>query len=640
MTTFFVFLLLFAPLIGSLINGLKWDQKNISLAGLTGSLACFVSFISAGALFLLSFLKGKTDSFSTTVSFGEWVHIGSFNSGFSFLLDPLSLIMVLIITGVGFLIHIFSLYYMSDDSRPAKYFSFLNLFVFSMMILVLADNLLLMFLGWEGVGLCSYLLIGFWFTEEKKALAGLKAFVVNRIGDVGFLLGMLLLFGHFGSLHFEVLSQNINTVESSFWLKGAAFCLLVGALGKSAQIPLYVWLPSAMAGPTPVSALIHAATMVTAGIYLIVRMNFLFSSVPEILTLIAWIGGLTAFFSALIACVGKDIKKVLAYSTVSQLGYMFSALGVGAFTASFFHLFTHAFFKALLFLCAGVIIHTLKGEQNIYQMGGLRKTLPLTAICFLIGALALAGVPPFAGFFSKDEILWSLFIKGEWGVFILLFFTALLTSFYIARLYVLVFCGENRGGVSFSPHKSNLWVSFSLGILAFFSLFAGWLGVPHFLSEILPLHPPHFLAEYLKPIVGVGDFKGSLLMEIALASSTVILGLVVISVACWLYLKKENPLSRFKQGRFKQSKAFLSLENAFGVDAFYYKQITQPILDLSTNLYKHVDIKFLQGFIFLIQKWFVYIKEVLEKGQNGKTQDYILFMVWGLTAGLLCVLLF
>ena len=632
MMTYFVFLLLSAPLVGSLINGLKWNQKNISLAGFTGSFACFVSFVSAGILFCLPFLG--ENPLSTTVSFGEWIHIGSFNSGFSFLLDPLSLIMILIITGVGFLIHIFSLYYMSDDARPAKYFSFLNLFVFSMMILVLADNLLLMFLGWEGVGLCSYLLIGFWFTEEKKALSGLKAFVVNRIGDAGFVLGMLLLFGHFGSLHFEVLSQNISNAEPSLWLKGAALSLLIGALGKSAQIPLYVWLPSAMAGPTPVSALIHAATMVTAGIYLIVRMNFLFSSVPEILTLIGWIGAFTAFFSALIACVGKDIKKILAYSTVSQLGYMFSALGVGAFTASFFHLFTHAFFKALLFLCAGVIIHTLKGEQNIYRMGGLRKALPLTAICFLIGALALAGVPPFAGFFSKDEILWSIFVKQEWGVFILLFLTALLTSFYIARLYVLVFCGQNRGGVSFS-HKSNLWVSFSLGILAFFSLFAGWLGVPHFLSEILPLHPPHFLAEYLKLIVGTGDFKGSLLMETVLASSTIILGLVVISVACWLYLKKENPFSRFKQ-----TKAFLILENAFGVDAFYYKQITQPILNLSTDLYKNMDIKFLQGFIFLIQKWFVYIKEVLEKGQNGKTQDYILFMVWGLTAGLLCVLLF
>ena len=371
--------LLLAPLLGCFLNGLRWQTKDIKTASFIGIAGCFISF--ASAVFLWGLLSRYSEP-SLTVSFFDWLDLPNFKVSFSFLVDPLSALMILVITGVGLLIHIFSVYYMSHDERPAKYFSFLNLFIFSMLILVLADNLFLMFLGWEGVGLCSYLLIGFWFTDKQKAAAGMKAFVVNRIGDIGFLLGMFLLFQQFSSLHFGVLSELV-TEGNLGSIKWACFFLFMGAVGKSAQIPLYIWLPSAMAGPTPVSALIHAATMVTAGVYLIVRMSFLFVLAPEVLTLISWTGAITAFIAALIACAQSDIKKVLAYSTVSQLGYMFVAAGLGAFTASIFHLLTHAFFKALLFLAAGAIIHSLKGEQNIYRMGGLKKYLPCYMDLFL-----------------------------------------------------------------------------------------------------------------------------------------------------------------------------------------------------------------------------------------------------------------
>lgn len=625
--------LLLAPLMGALINGLRWKCKNIKPASFFGIIPVFISFLSTIYLFF-SLFQSKKSSF--VVSIFEWLSVKNFQISFSFLVDPLSIFMLLVITGVGFLIHVFSVYYMSDDTRPAKYFSYLNLFIFSMVILVLADNLFLMFLGWEAVGLCSYLLIGFWFKDSQKAAAGMKAFIVNRIGDIGFLLGMFFLFQQFSSLNFSVLSEVVEGNQSDLGvIKLACLFLFMGAIGKSAQIPLYIWLPSAMAGPTPVSALIHAATMVTAGIYLIVRTNFLFALAPEVLTLISWTGAVTALVAALIACAQSDIKKVLAYSTISQLGYMFVAAGIGAFTASLFHLLTHAFFKALLFLASGAIIHALEGEQNIYRMGGLRKYLPITWICFLTGFLALVGLPPFSGFFSKDEILWSAFASGNFGVFVFLLITALITAFYMSRLYILIFHGSFKSKVT--PHEGSFFASFPLIILALLSLFGGLLGIPHLISEYLPFHPPHWIDAYLKPMLGVTfSFKGSYLAEGILMLGSTVLILSLILITFYFYIKKGKYLVSLKQRFFI---LFNILEKGFGVDSFCYAKIVQPVLNISYELWQGLDVKLIQGFILFIQKWLVSLKFLFEKGQNGKMQNYIVFMVFGLIVCVLSVLI-
>ncbi len=619
-------LVLLSPLLGAVLNGLRWKNEKLKPAGLIGVGACLLSFLGSVILFFSS-----TGGASKSILLFEWLKIGGLSADFSFLLDPLSLLMILLITGVGFLIHVFSLYYMSQDPRPAKYFSYLNLFVFSMLILVLADNLLLMFLGWEGVGLCSYLLIGFWFTKKEKALSGMKAFIVNRIGDIGFLLGMFLLFKEFSSLDFSVLSAEAENLKTVKW---ACFFLFLGAVGKSAQIPLYVWLPSAMAGPTPVSALIHAATMVTAGVYLIVRLSALFSLSPELLSLIGWTGAFTAFFSALIACAQRDIKKVLAYSTVSQLGYMFIALGAGAFTAGMFHLTTHAFFKALLFLSAGAVIHALKGEQDIYRMGNLRKHLPVTYICFTAGFLALIGLPPFSGFFSKDEILWSAFASGHFGLFALGALTALISTFYMSRLFALVFFGPAR--FSSLPRVKGFSIRFPLIVLALLSLFGGLLGLPHIIGEHIPFHPPHFMETYLKPVVTHTPFKGSLSTELFLMLASAVFSVLVCALTLKFYLKHPSALNLLKE---KNQKAFSFLEQAFCVDAFYHNKITRPFLIISHELWQGMDVKLLQGFIVLIQKWLISLKSIFESAQNGKMQYYVLFILMGLIVCILSVLL-
>ncbi|MCB0392071.1 MAG: NADH-quinone oxidoreductase subunit L, partial [Bdellovibrionales bacterium] len=406
--TAIVSLIVFAPLVGFLINGINFRSKNYKQAGIIASVAAGLTFI--GTLLAWSKLLGmpKGQEFFV-VKFFEWMTFAELNISFEFVVDQISIIMLSVITGVGTLIHIFSIGYMSHDDRPAKYFSYLNLFLFNMLLLVLGKNLLVMFVGWEGVGLCSYLLIGFWFKDKEKAAAGMKAFITNRIGDAGFLLGMFMLFVTFGTLDFVELGQLVPQVPESSWtgaLTLACLFLFIGATGKSAQIPLYVWLPDAMAGPTPVSALIHAATMVTAGVYMIIRMSPVFLMAPNAMMVIAIIGALTAFFAASIGLTQWDIKKVLAYSTVSQLGYMFLAVGTGAFIPALFHLMTHAFFKALMFLGSGSVIHAMHEEQDIRKMGGLKKYMPITHWTFVAGWLAIIGIPPFAGFFSKDEILW------------------------------------------------------------------------------------------------------------------------------------------------------------------------------------------------------------------------------------------
>src|SRR6202035_2243215 len=380
--------------------------------------------------------------------FAHWIRSGSFSADFAFYLDQLSLVMLLVVTGVGFLIHIYSVGYMWDDPSYYRFFTYLNLFMFFMLTLVLADNYLVMFIGWEGVGLASYLLIGFWFTKDSAAAAGKKAFIVNRIGDFGFLIALFLLIKHFGSLDFDQVFHRISplgaeTVGAGL-LTAIGILLMVGACGKSAQIPLYVWLPDAMEGPTPVSALIHAATMVTAGVYMVSRSHTIFERAPMALMVVAVIGTLTAFFAATIGIAQTDIKKVLAYSTISQLGYMFMACGVGAFSAGIFHLMTHAFFKGLLFLGAGSVIHAVSGEQDMRKMGGLRKHIPWTFWTMTIATFAIAGIPPFAGFFSKDEILWRAY-QASWIYWLVGVVTAFLTSFYMFRLWFMTFFGEYRG---------------------------------------------------------------------------------------------------------------------------------------------------------------------------------------------------
>jgi NADH-quinone oxidoreductase subunit L len=492
------------PLVGAAINGLlgkKFSRQTVAA----------VALLFSGAAFAMVLLVASRFSSLTTphIEFlATWIRAGKFQVDFSFYLDQLSLVMLLVVTGVGFLIHIYSIGYMWEESGFYRFFAYLNLFMFFMLTLVLASNYLLMFIGWEGVGLASYLLIGFWFTKDSAASAGKKAFIVNRVGDFGFLIALFLLIKHFGSLNFDQVFQSVIPLSpetgGAGLLTTIGLLLMVGAAGKSAQIPLYVWLPDAMEGPTPVSALIHAATMVTAGVYMVSRSHVIFERAPMALTVVAIIGTLTALFAATIGITQTDIKKVLAYSTISQLGYMFIACGVGAFSAAIFHLMTHAFFKGLLFLAAGSVIHAVSGEQDMRQMGGLRTKIPWTFWTMTIATFAIAGIPPFAGFFSKDEILWRAY-QASWVYWFIGLFTAFLTSFYMFRLWFMTFFGEYRrtaeahadlahghlddddtragapaphghghGGI----HESPRLMLIPLVMLAFLSVTGGWIGVP------------------------------------------------------------------------------------------------------------------------------------------------------------------
>ncbi|HEX3355070.1 MAG TPA: NADH-quinone oxidoreductase subunit L [Terriglobales bacterium] len=495
------------PLVGAAINGFfgkKFSRQAVLAVALLFSGAAFAVVLSVAWRFS-SLATPHIESLAT------WIRAGGFQADFAFYLDQLSLVMLLVVTGVGFLIHIYSVGYMWEEAGFYRFFAYLNLFMFFMLTLVLASNYLLMFVGWEGVGLASYLLIGFWFTKDSAASAGKKAFIVNRIGDFGFLIALFLLIKHFGTLNYQQVFQSISPMNpetaGAGLLTAIGLLLMVGAAGKSAQIPLYVWLPDAMEGPTPVSALIHAATMVTAGVYMVARSHVIFERAPVALMVVAIIGTLTAFFAATIGITQTDIKKVLAYSTVSQLGYMFIACGVGAFSAAIFHLMTHAFFKGLLFLAAGSVIHAVGGEQDMRQMGGLRSKIPWTFWTMTVATFAIAGIPPFAGFFSKDEILWRAY-QASWVYWAIGLFTAFLTSFYMFRLWFLTFFGEYRGTAEDShelsahdsthadpragvpaPHghehdhghgiHESPWVMvIPLVVLAFLSLTGGWIGVP------------------------------------------------------------------------------------------------------------------------------------------------------------------
>jgi NADH-quinone oxidoreductase subunit L len=540
-----------------------------------------------------------------------WIASADFQVPFTLRLDPLSSLMILVVTGIGFLIHLYSTGYMHDEpaSEYARYFSYLNLFACFMLLLVLGANFLILFVGWEGVGLCSYLLIGFWYQKPSAADAGKKAFIVNRIGDVAFILGVLLLFVQFGTLDFQRIAAALGPLapEAAFGTVSlAALLLFIGATGKSAQIPLYVWLPDAMEGPTPVSALIHAATMVTAGVYLIGRNAVLFSHAPEVLTIVAVIGAATALWAGSFGLVQNDIKRVLAYSTVSQLGYMFLAMGVGAFAAGIFHLFTHAFFKALLFLGAGAVIHALAGEQDLRKMGGLRRELPVTYWTFLIAALAIAGVPGLAGFFSKDEILYRTFAAGHpllWGVAAV---TSLMTAIYMFRLVFLAFHGTRRaeshghgdGHGHAHAHDAPRSMAIPLVVLALGSILAGYFGVPQVLgggNAIEHFLAPSFTAPSIQaPAEGAEHAaEASHSLELMLMLVSVGLALAGIAIAARLYLKRPEVPATLA-ARFPGVYRFLVHKGY--VDEIYDQAIVQPIKALSENaLWKGVDASGIDG---------------------------------------------
>jgi NADH-quinone oxidoreductase subunit L len=486
-------LIILFPLAGALINGLLGKKLPKSAVSFIGPAAIGLSFVVVVFSFM-KLLQLPVEERSIEQTLFTWISSGNLNVGFNLLFDQLSAIMALIVSGVSFLIHIYSVGYMGEDKGYSKFFTYLNLFVFMMLILVLGDSYLMMFIGWEGVGLCSYLLIGFWFEEKANADAGKKAFIVNRIGDFGFLLGMFLIFNVFSSLNYhEVFEQakNVQNINGGIFV-AMTLLLFVGAIGKSAQIPLYVWLPDAMAGPTPVSALIHAATMVTAGVYMVARSSVLYALAPTSMMVVACVGAATALFAATIGITQFDIKKVLAYSTVSQLGYMLIAVGVGAFSAGIFHLMTHAFFKALLFLGAGSVIHAMHhayhathnhdDPQDMRNMGGMRKYMPVTYKCFLLATLAIAGAPLFSGFFSKDEILWFAFSSSRGGVgfWLIGVLAAGITAFYMFRLLFMTFFGENRLKAEEQNHlhESPKTITIPLIVLAVLSVFGGFIGIP------------------------------------------------------------------------------------------------------------------------------------------------------------------
>ena len=619
--------LLLPPFFGFLFNSLTFKSSSKKTAGLVACLAPALSFC---ATIVYVFLYGfKTES---SLLLWNWMSLGELNLSVSFLLDPLSLLMSLLITGVGSLIHLYSFFYMSKDPGWTRYFSYLNLFIFMMLILVLSDNLPLLFVGWEGVGLCSYLLIGFWFKKEEKVQAGFMAFIVNRIGDACLLLGAFLLFSHFKSFQFADINLFFQKegLQVPSHLALPALLLFFGAVGKSAQIPLYFWLPKAMAGPTPVSALIHAATMVTAGVYLLIRLSHFYMAFPDVLSVIAWVGAFTALGSAFIACKTDDLKGVLAYSTISQLAYLFMALGVQAFSASLFHLLTHGFFKALLFLCAASVIKALSGEQNIKKMGGLAKDLPFTFRCYLAGTFALMALPPFSGFFSKDEILWSLFASSHYALFSFAFVIGFFTCFYMTRLSFYVFFGEQKTKPS-SKEQKGFYVP--LMILALLSVFSGVMGVPHLFSEILPFHPPHLLHEILKSF-SPHTFKGALWQE-ALLMLLSTGGAVLVITLTFYYYRTQHALSSKKTFLNKGGKL---LENAFYVPYLIENVIQASFVKGTQLISKRGEEQVFSQMVPALNSQLLSLRKVFSLLQNSNLQSYALYFTIGLTV--LILLLF
>lgn len=634
-------ILLLAPLLGFFFNGFRYRSKNYLLAGSVATAATGISFLAS--LALVSQLFGANAPTQVSATFYEWLGLGALKVSVGFVIDRISAIMVLVVTGVGALIHLFSVGYMSHDERPSKYFAYLNFFLFNMLLLILGDNLLVMFVGWEGVGLCSYLLIGFWFTDREKAAAGMKAFITNRVGDAGFLLGIFTLFFMFGTLNFAELIARVPQIPEIGWtgpLTLACLFLFIGATGKSAQIPLYVWLPDAMAGPTPVSALIHAATMVTAGVYMIVRMNPIFLAAPNALHVVAVVGAATALLAATIGLTQWDIKKVLAYSTVSQLGYMFLACGVGAFGAALFHVMTHAFFKALMFLGSGSVIHAMHEEQDIRKMGGLKKYLPITHFTFLLGWLAIIGMPPFAGFFSKDEILWKTFTSplGHKGLWIVGVLGAMCTAFYMTRLMALTFWGKSRVSHDVHPHESPPVMTIPLIVLAVLSVIGGWIGIPHPIGELLPGHPGHWLEHWLEGAVLSPEADGhhaSAALEFALMGISVSLAAISALIAYRFYIVSPETPARIA-GRFQ--KLYTLIYNKYFVDEIYQAKIIDPLVRASRGLWAYVDVNFIDRTTYFVSDVVRGLGSTARTLQNGNMQQYALYIAMGVAATIFLIL--
>ena len=640
-----IYLTILLPLIGFLFNGLLGSKiKNEKVIGTIASGLIGISFLIVVGAFIET-VGLPADQRKSIVDLFTWLSVGGLNIHFAYQVDQLSLVMALIVTGVGFIIHVYSIGYMHGDKSFWRFFAYMNLFIFAMMNLILADNFVVLFLGWEGVGLCSYLLIGFWYDRKFEKMttsdAGKKAFIVNRIGDFGFLLGMFLIYLTFGSLNFSDVFGKIgilNVPQNVF--NFIALFLFIGATGKSAQIPLYIWLPDAMAGPTPVSALIHAATMVTAGVYMVARCSLIFASAPAILTVIAIIGALTAFFAATIGLVQNDIKKVLAYSTVSQLGYMFLAMGVGAFTAGIFHVMTHAFFKALLFLAAGSVIHSMHDDQDIQNFGGLRKQMPATAITFLVASLAISGIPPFSGFFSKDEILWKSFANGNITYWAIGAFTALLTAFYMFRLYFLTFEGNARYGHDKHPHESPKVMTIPLIVLAILSAIGGFIGIPALFSG----EGGNAFENWLEPVFKNADARLAETAaayghstEIMLMVASVILGVGGIIIARNIYLKKPSIATELAN-KFKG--LYNLLWNKYFVDEAYDAAVVDPIVKVSDSfLWKITDAKIIDGAVNGAASIVNSISKNIRKIQTGVAQFYAVIMALGIVLALLWIIM-
>ncbi len=628
MTIELIVVLLVAPLAGFLINGLlgKWLKGNEQLSGWIGSLAVLISLVCS--IIAFASLHGGAAPFDETLY--EWITGESFAFNIGFRVDALTSVMLLVITGVGFLIHVYSIGYMHGDAGYTRYFAYLNLFVFAMLILVLGNNYLMMFVGWEGVGLCSYLLIGFWYEKQTATDAGKKAFIVNRIGDFGFLLGMFTLFAAFGTLDFASIfdaaeADNFQKVFGASTLVIATLLLFVGAIGKSAQIPLYVWLPDAMEGPTPVSALIHAATMVTAGVYMIARSAVLYN-IAHTGEVVAWIGVLTAFFAATIALTQNDIKRILAYSTVSQLGYMFLGVGVGAYASGIFHLVTHAFFKGLMFLTAGSVMHAMANELDMRKMGGLKAKMPITHWTFLVGALAIAGFPFLSGFWSKDEILHS-----AWGsspiIYVIGLVTAFLTAFYMFRLIFVTFYGESRVEPEVDSHLHEsppvMWVPLAILAIpsALIGLLLGWGGhdswLHHFTKNVFP--EAHHAA------------SGNMILFMVISS---VVGLAGIAFA-WSRYRDRTPSDEPTNALHKL------LANKYYVDEVYNALIVQPIKNGSHYLlWRIVDNGIIDGIVNGVGSIIRFIGGTLRRFQTGIVQAYIVSMVLGIVLFLAYYLFF
>jgi len=643
------------PFLGFVVNAAMGRRLPKSISGGLASLAMLASFAVAVATVVR--LTGMApDARAIEQTLYTWIASGDLNIALAFRVDPLAAVMILVITGIGSLIHIYSTAYMHDevDSEFARYFSYLNLFASFMLVLVLGSSFPVMFVGWEGVGLCSYLLIGFWFTKKSANDAGKKAFIVNRIGDYAFILGMLAIFAKFGTLDFQGVASAVAAlpVEASFGIVSLATLLLfIGATGKSAQIPLYVWLPDAMEGPTPVSALIHAATMVTAGVYMIGRNAVLFSHAPETMTIVAVIGALTALMAGTIGLVQNDIKRVLAYSTVSQLGYMFLAMGVGAFGAGIFHLYTHAFFKACLFLGSGAVIHALHGEQDVRNMGGLKKELPITYWTFLIGAIAIAGVFPLSGFFSKDEILFETFVEGHRLLWTVGALTALLTATYMFRLVFLTFHGERRHdapaaedvshGHAADPHGhgsgSHLHdappaMALALIVLAIGSVVAGWIGIPHAIgghNELGAWLAPSFTVSRVAGAAAAeaagagGEASGEAdhtALEATLMAVSLTIALAGIAFAYFVWVKRRRVADNMAR-EFPGLHQLLL--NKYYVDELYDATIVQPIKSASTQgLWRWFDVRVIDGAVNGAASIVDASAGVLRRLQSGSVRAY------------------